>query len=230
MRPALEVENLGFAFDNRRPVLEGISFTLQEGECVGIVGANGAGKSTLLWCLLGLWKNRGTVRWFGQPPGRASSGRIGAVFQNPEDQLFMPTVLEDVALGLLNRGLEPAEARLRAREALEHAGLAGVAERPAAQLSLGERKRAAIAVALAGAPELLLLDEPTAELDGRSVRQLAELLGRLRVARLIASHHLDFLGKLCSRLLVLEAGRVIAQGPAGEILADHGLLERAGLV
>jgi len=230
MTPALEVESLSFAFDGRRAALEGISFTLQEGECVGIVGANGAGKSTLLWCLLGLWKSRGTVRWFGQPPGRASSGRIGAVFQNPEDQLFMPTVLEDVALGLLNRGLEPAEARRRAQEALEQAGLAGVAERPAAQLSLGERKRAAVAVALAGAPDLLLLDEPTAELDGRSVRQLAELLSRLSVARLIASHDLDFLGKVCSRLLVLEAGRLTAQGPAIEILADAALLERAGLV
>ena len=230
MTPVLEVEDLSFAFDGRRPVLEGISFAVRAGECVGILGANGAGKSTLLWCLLGLLKCRGTVRWFGKPPGRAAARRIGVVFQNPEDQLFMPTVLEDVALGLINRGVAASAARQRALEALEQAGLAAAATRPASQLSLGERKRAAIAAALATSPEMLLLDEPTAELDGRSVRQLGALLDNLPVARLIASHHLDFLARLCSRLLVLEEGRLVAQGPAGQILGDAALLERAGLV
>ena len=230
MTPVLQVENLCFAFDRRRPVLDGISFAVHAGECVGIVGANGAGKSTLLWRLLGLLKGGGTVRWFGQAPSRAAVSRIGVVFQNPEDQLFMPTVLEDVALGLINRGRAPAAARQAALAALAEAGLEGVATRPGAELSLGERKRAAIAAALATSPELLLLDEPTAELDRPAVRQLTALLARLPVARLIASHDLDFLGKLCSRLLVLSEGRLIAQGPAAEILADAGLLERAGLV
>lgn len=212
MSPVLEVENLSFAFDHRTPVLAGISFTVQAGECVGIVGANGAGKSTLLWCLLGLLKARGTVRWFGNAPARAAASRIGVVFQNPEDQLFMPIVLEDVALGLINRGREPAAARQQALAALQQAGLAEAAARPASQLSLGERKRAALAAALAPSPELLVLDEPTAELDGRSARQLAAVLASLPVARLIASHHLDFLGKLCSRLLVLGEGRLLAEG------------------
>lgn len=230
MKPIVEVENLSFGFDSKRPVLEGISFTLLEGECVGILGANGAGKSTLLWCLLGLYKCRGAVRWFSDAPAKAARGRVGVVFQNPEDQLFMPTVAEDVALGLMNRGLPGEAARRQALAALEQAGLAGAASRPASQLSLGERKRAAIAAALATSPEALLLDEPTAELDGRSVRRLTALLRQLPVARLVASHDLKFLEALCPRLLVLDSGRLVAQGPAGEILGDRALLERAGLV
>jgi cobalt/nickel transport system ATP-binding protein len=230
MTPVLEVEGLCFAFDRGRAVLEGISLVVHAGECVGIVGANGAGKSTLLWRLLGLLKGRGSVRWFGQASRRAPVSRIGVVFQNPEDQLFMPSVLEDVALGLINRGRGPAAARAQALEALREAGLQAVAARPAAELSLGERKRAAIAAALVTSPELLILDEPTAELDGRSARLLGALLASLPVARLIASHDLDFLAKLCSRLLVLAEGRVIAEGPAAAVLNDTPLLERAGLV
>lgn len=230
MTPVLEVHDLGFAFERGRPVLEGVSFVVHAGECLGIVGANGAGKSTLLWRVLGLLKGPGCVRWFGTEPGRAPVSRIGVVFQNPEDQLFMPTVLEDVALGLVNRGCAPREARERALAALRQAGLETLAARPASELSLGERKRAAIAAALAASPEILLLDEPTAELDGRSARLLGALLASLPVARLIASHDLGFLSKLSARLVVLAGGRVIAEGAAAEILADTALLERASLL
>jgi len=222
MKPVLEVENLSFGFERERPVLRGVSFSVVEGECVGIVGANGAGKSTLLWCLLGLLKASGKVRLL--------SKRVGVVFQNPEDQLFMPSLLEDVALALVNRGVPAADARQTAVAALGRVGLAQAATRPAAQLSLGERKRASIAAALAAGPELLLLDEPTAELDGRGVRQLAGVLAGLPVARLITSHHLEFLRGLASRILVLSEGRIVAEGPAGEILGDASLLEGAGLV
>ena len=218
MKPVLEVENLSFGFERERPVLRGVSFSVVEGECVGIVGANGAGKSTLLWCLLGLLKASGKVRLL--------SKRVGVVFQNPEDQLFMPSLLEDVALALVNRGVPAADARQTAVAALERVGLAQAATRPAAQLSLGERKRASIAAALAVSPELLLLDEPTAELDGRAVRQLAGVLAGLPVARLITSHHLEFLLGLASRILVLSEGRIVAEGPADEILGDAALLER----
>ena len=222
MKPVLEVENLSFGFERERPVLRGVSFSVVEGECVGIVGANGAGKSTLLWCLLGLLKASGKVRLL--------SKRVGVVFQNPEDQLFMPSLVEDVALALVNRGVPAADARQTAVAALERVGLADAATRPAAQLSLGERKRASIAAALAVGPELLLLDEPTAELDGRAVRQLAGVLKGLPVARLITSHHLEFLRGVASRILVLSEGRIVAEGPAGEILGDASLLEGAGLV
>ncbi len=230
MKPILEVEALAFAFDSGRPVLQDISFAVSEGECVGIVGANGAGKSTLLWCLLGLLEARGSVRFFGEKLRKSALRRIGVVFQNPEDQLFMPRLLDDISLPLLNRGREEASAIARALEALERVSLRHAAERPAAQLSLGERKRAAIAAALAGDPELLLLDEPTAELDGRAVRQLSALLRELPMARLIASHDLSFLKGLAHRVLVLSEGRIIADDAAEKILSDHALLDRAGLI
>ena len=230
MTPVLEVEQLTFGFHSKRPVLSDISFWVEEGECVGILGANGAGKSTLLWCLLGLYRASGVIRLFGAPATAAARRRVGVVFQNPEDQLFMPAVLEDVALALINRGVPGASARQQAAAALERVGLAAAAERPASQLSLGERKRAAIAAALVGSPDLLLLDEPTAELDGRSVRELTGVLRRLPAARLIASHHLEFLGSVCTRILVLCEARVTAEGATAEILSDAALLERAGLV
>jgi cobalt/nickel transport system ATP-binding protein len=230
MTPVLEVEQLTFGFHSKRPILSDISFWVEEGECVGILGANGAGKSTLLWCLLGLYRASGVIRLFGAPATAAARRRVGVVFQNPEDHLFMPAVLEDVALALINRGVPGASARQQAAAALERVGLAAAAERPASQLSLGERKRAAIAAALVGSPDLLLLDEPTAELDGRSVRELTGVLRRLPAARLIASHHLEFLGSVCTRILVLCEARVTAEGATAEILSDAALLERAGLV
>ncbi|MCC7175665.1 MAG: ABC transporter ATP-binding protein [Bryobacterales bacterium] len=230
MRRVLEVERLRFGFDPPSEVLHGVSFAVNEGECLGIVGANGSGKSTLLWCVLGLYHAGGSVKLFGEPLSRKNRHRIGAVFQNPEDQLFMPRLLEDVALPLINRGVPASTAGKQALAALEAAGLGHAAGRPAAKLSLGERKRAAIAAALVTSPELLILDEPTAELDGRSVRRLVELLGGLTVTRLVASHDLEFLRRLGARLLVLRDGAVMAEGPAADILENRALLEEAGLV
>jgi cobalt/nickel transport system ATP-binding protein len=229
MTPVLEAQGLAFGF-GARPVFHDVSFAIQAGERVGLVGANGAGKSTLLWRLLGLLRGNGTVRIFGAPPTRAALARVGVVFQNPEDQLFMPSLADDLALPLLNSGVPAEAARKRALEVLREVGLEEYAAEPAAHLSLGQRKRAAIALALAGAPSLLVLDEPTAELDGRSVRHLAALLRRLPGAQLIASHHLAFLGEVAGRLVVLGEGSVLADGPAPAILADSVLLERAGLV
>ena len=230
MKPIVEVEALTFAFDSGRPVLQDISFTVSEGECVGIVGANGAGKSTLLWCMLGLLEARGSVRFFGEKLKKSALARIGVVFQNPEDQLFMPRLIDDISLPLLNRGSEERAATERALQALDQVSLRDAAERPAAQLSLGERKRAAIAAALAGDPDFLLLDEPTAELDGRAVRQLSALLRELPIARLIASHDLPFLKDLANRVLVLSEGRIIADDAAEKVFSDHALLDRAGLI
>ncbi len=222
---SVEVSGLTFAYDGRR-VLDDISFCMGPEESVAIMGANGAGKSTLLWCVLGLLKARGAVRLFGEKPGRKALARCGVVFQNPEDQLFMPSVLEDVALAPANRGLP----RDRAMEALRRVGLERSAAEPASRLSLGQRKRAAIAVALAACPDLLVLDEPTAELDGRSARELAATLCALPVAKLIASHDLAFVRRVATRALVLDAGKIVADAAAATVLADESLLERAGLI
>ena len=230
MKTMLEVRGLTFGYDSGQRCLHDINFSVGEGECVGIVGANGAGKSTLLWCLLGLLKAKGVVNVLGENLSKRNLGRIGVVFQNPEDQLFMPTLMQDVTLPLMNRGATADAAADTAQAALRSMGLENLGHRPASQLSLGERKRASIAAALAGSPEILLLDEPTAELDGRSVRQLTRVLADLPIARVITSHHLDFLRSLASRLLVLWQGKIIAEGPTQQILSDTGLLESAGLV
>ncbi len=220
MTAAARVERLEFRYGGRT-VLGGISFEVAPAESVGLAGPNGAGKSTLLWCLMGLLRpHAGSVE---------IRGSFGAVFQNPEDQLFMPTVLEDAALPLENRGAPREEALRRARAALAACGLEHAAERPGHELSAGERKRAALSVALALEPDLLLLDEPTSELDPRAARQLAEHLIRQRCAKLIASHDLGFLRRTTARLLILDGGRIAADGPTEALLGDEELLERHGL-
>jgi cobalt/nickel transport system ATP-binding protein len=229
MTPVIEAEGLRFGFEPGREVLRDVSLRVLAGERVAIAGANGAGKSTLLWCLLGLYRAEGRVRLFGLPP-RQARWRVGVVFQNPEDQLFMPTLLDDAALPLINRGLGREQARERARQALAVMGLEAEAGRPARQLSLGQRKRAAIAVALAANPELLVLDEPTAELDGRSVRSLWTALEGLRVTMLIAGHDLNFLRRLATRAVILHRGGVLANGSADRLFCDEALLEQAGLI
>jgi cobalt/nickel transport system ATP-binding protein len=229
MKTILDVDGLSFAY-GRKQVLANISFSVSEGESVGLLGANGVGKSTLLWCLLGLLRGEGSVRVFGERPGANAARRVGVVFQNPEDQLFMPTLAGDLTLPQLNQGIAPEQARAGAVEALGSAGLAACAGEPAMHLSLGQRKRAAIALALIQRPELLILDEPTSELDGGSVRHLVELLRRLPVSKLITSHQLEFLAKVTSRIVVLHEGRIVAEGPPETIVSNQELLLRCGLI
>jgi cobalt/nickel transport system ATP-binding protein len=228
MNPVLEVIGLSFAFDGV-PALHDIHFSVEKGERVGIVGGNGAGKSTLLWCVLGLLKGKGRVRVFGRRPA-IGGNCVGAVFQNPEDQLFMPRLIDDLTLPLVNQGIPQAEARARAEVTLQSLGLEFAANRPAARLSLGERKRAALAAVLVTRPQIIVLDEPTAELDGRSVRRLVELLNGLALTQIVASHDLPFLGAVTARLLVLIGGHLVADGPTQALLADRELLDRAGLI
>jgi len=229
MTPVLEVAGLSFGYD-ARPVLDNISFRIDAGESVGLLGANGSGKSTLLWCIAGLLRASGTVRLYGEPPGRAGRTRVGMVFQNPEDQLFMPTLVQDLALPLVNAGVHPKEARRLAVERLRASGLDRQLDEPATHLSLGQRKRAVIALAMMREAGLLILDEPTAELDGRSVRQLTAALRGIAAAKLIASHHLDFLRATVSRILVLCEAGIMAEGQAATVLDDAALLDRAGLI
>jgi len=220
MKSTLEVSGLSIV-RNGRPVLDGISFSLAEGECAGLAGPNGAGKSTLLWCILGLHRCQGRI---------VKPGATAAVFQNPEDQLFMPTLLDDVMLPLLCAGQDRSRARAAAMEALSQFEMDSLAQVPASALSLGQRKRAALALALVRSPKLLLLDEPTAELDPRSARLFAATLESSKATRLVASHDLLFLRRTCSRLIILDQGRIRADGPAQDLLGDHALLEGHGLI
>ena len=229
MNPMLDVKGLSFAFAEG-PALRDINFSVQKGERVGILGANGAGKTTLLWCVLGLLKGKGQIRVLDERPAGAGDTAIGAVFQNPEDQLFLPRLIDDLTLPLINRGMPAAEATARAEATLRSFGLGFAADRPATRLSMGQRKRAALAAALVTSPRLVILDEPTAELDGRSVRQLAELLNGLTLTLIVASHDVEFLRAVTSRALILFEGRIAADGPTPTVLTDRVLLERAGVI
>ena len=229
MTPALMVSGLRYAYDSE-PVLDGVSFDVGPGESVALAGANGSGKSTLLWCLAGLLPASGAVRLFGEPRSQRQMERVGIVFQNPEDQLFMPNLFQDLILPLLNTGLGRATARTKAQACLEEFGLGKLGDRPATHLSLGQRKRAAMALALIRQPELLLMDEPTAELDGRAVRQLIETLQAIRIAKLIASHDLSFLRATTTRTLLLKSGRIVEDGPTAELLANEDLLRQTDLI
>jgi cobalt/nickel transport system ATP-binding protein len=173
--------------------------------------------------------HRGTTRLFGQNRIAESLRRVGVVFQNPEDQLFMPSLLEDLMLPLLNRGIVREDAGAKADAALRQAGLAGLGDKSARQLSLGQRKRVAIAAALVCSPDLLILDEPTAELDGRSRRELAVLLQSLPATTLIASHDIEFLAQTVERVMALENGRLRKSLAISPFIDDIALQEQLHL-
>lgn len=229
MNPVLELESVSFSFDGRADILLDISLRIDQGEKAGLVGGNGAGKSTLLWCALGLLRHRGTVRLFGEARSAKQLRRVGMVFQNPEDQLFMPSLLEDLTMPLQNRGITRAAAIAKAEAVLSQVGLADLRDKPARQLSLGQRKRAAIAANLVRSPDLLILDEPTAELDGQARRELAALLRSLPATMLIASHDLDFLAQIVGRVAALDNGRLCNDLAAATFMSDIALQERLHL-
>jgi cobalt/nickel transport system ATP-binding protein len=226
--------SLGYVYPDGTPALDGVSFRIVHGESVGIVGANGAGKSTLLRHLNGsLLPAAGEVRIGEEPltPERIPDvrRRVGMIFQDPDDQLFMPTVESDVAFGPLNMGLPEVEVRERVAAALERVGLTGLGRRPPHRLSGGEKRRAAIATVLAMSPDLLVLDEPTAGLDSRARRQLIGLLRAFTHTKIVATHDLDLVLELCERTIVLDRGTVRADGKTREIFADEALLDSCSL-
>jgi len=230
---AVEMQDVEYTYPDGTPALRGVDLAIEAGESVALIGPNGAGKSTLLLHLNGILRGRGEVRIFGlavsQDNLREIRRRVGLVFQDPDDQLFLTTVAEDVAFGPLNMGLSRAEVADRVHQALEAVGMAHAGDRAAHHLSFGERKRVATATVLAMRPELLVLDEPSSNLDPRGRRGLIELLNRLPVTRLVVTHDLPYAYESCTRAVILAEGRVAGDGPIEQILSDEDLLQRYGL-
>ena len=227
----LMLENVSFAYDNGHEVLKEISLVLTEGEQVALIGANGVGKSTLLKLFVGLLSpQRGRVSVSGLPVEKANLVAVrraaGYVFQDAESQLFLANVWEDVAFGPRNEGLVGEDLRHRVDEALSSVGLTSLAAEHVYRLSGGQKRLASIATVLALRPDSLLLDEPTLALDPRNRRAVIRALSALPCAKLIATHDLDFVLDACTRVLLMDDGRIVADGRPDELLRDRALLER----
>lgn len=230
----VEVQNLTHTYPDGTAAVRGISFRIHHGEAVAVVGANGAGKSTLLLHLNGyLTPQGGTVR-IGDFPLTKETVKdirktVGMIFQDPDDQLFMPTVYEDVAFGPLNLSLPPAEVEQRVQQALQRTGVEHLRDRPPYKLSGGEKRAVAIATVLAMSPDILVMDEPTSNLDPLSRRTLIELLAGFHHTKIIATHDLDMVIDLCERTIVIHEGTIMADGPTADIFNDDHLLKKSHL-
>ena len=226
----IEFQNVSFSYEKGRPVLRDMSFRIERGEAVGLIGANGAGKSTVMKLLLGLLQGEGRVLVDGTEVKRETLGEIrrklGFVLQNSDNQMFMPTVYEDMVFAPLNYGLSREEADARVDAVLSGLHLEELRHRYNHKISGGEKRMAAIATILAMEPEAILMDEPTTALDPYNRRIVINTIRQLDQTKLITSHDLDMILDTCGRVILLSEGRVAADGPAGEILRDRALLER----
>jgi cobalt/nickel transport system ATP-binding protein len=225
---AIEITHLSFAYPDGRQALHDLSLHVMTGERVALVGPNGAGKSTLILHLNGILKGQGHIRIqefeVNERNLRRVRALIGLVFQDPDDQLFSPTVFDDVAFGPIYMGLSSAQVQERVQRSLTLVGMQEYSARTSHHLSAGEKKRVAIATALAMEPPILVLDEPSAGLDPQARRQLLNLLASLSQTLLISSHDLRLVGELCPRTIILDKGLVAADGPTDLLLHDHSLL------
>ena len=233
MTNILAVHDLHFSYHDHHAALRGVSFTLCEGDKVALVGPNGAGKSTLMLHLNGILTGRGDVLVGGARLTRdnlpAARAMVGLVFQNPDDQLFSPTVFEDVAFGPLHMGLPRAEVTARVEAALNAVRMSNYRDRLSHHLSVGEKKRIAIATVLSMNPQILVLDEPSAGLDPRARRTLINLLRELPITMLVSTHDMKLVEELFPRTIVMDEGLIVADGKTKDILADVKLLEAHGL-
>jgi cobalt/nickel transport system ATP-binding protein len=225
----LEVHDLAFRYPDGTLALDGVELRVERGERIAVLGPNGAGKTTLVLALNGInAASRGTVTVAGLPVDKANLAeirrRVGIVFQDPDDQLFVPTVRDDVAFGPANLGLRGDEVAVRTGEALEAVGMAHAAERAPHHLSFGERRRVALATVLAMRPDVLVLDEPSSNLDPVARRELAEIVLGLGVTTIMVTHDLPYALQLCGRAVILDGGRIVADGSTGEVMSDRELM------
>jgi cobalt/nickel transport system ATP-binding protein len=234
MHHSIEIDNLKFSYPDGHSALNGVSLHIEPCEKVALVGPNGAGKSTLILHLNGILEGQGgDVCVAGLPVIKANFGkvraRVGLVFQNPDDQLFSPTVYEDVAFGPMYQGLAIEQVRQRVDEALSVVHMSDYALRVSHHLSMGEKKRIAIATVLSMKPEVLVLDEPTAGLDPRARRSLIRLLDDLDITMLVSTHDMLMVRELFPRMVIMDEGRVVADGPTQTLMNDEALLNAHGL-
>lgn len=225
----IEFQNVSFSYDGDHPVVEGLSFTIDKGECVGLIGANGAGKSTIMKLLLGLLVGKGQIAVDGLPMNKQNLPKIrqtvGFVLQDSDNQMFMPTVYEDMIFGPRNYGLSKEQAEQRVDDVLNRLGLMELKHRYNHKISGGEKRMAAIATILAMEPEVILMDEPSTALDPVNRRTVINTINTLPQTKLIASHDLDMILDTCQRVILLSYGKIVADGAAETILRDKELLE-----
>ncbi|MDA3936170.1 MAG: ATP-binding cassette domain-containing protein [Actinomycetota bacterium] len=232
--PAIELRDIEYAYPDGTHALNGVNLSIARGERVALLGPNGAGKSTLILHINGIVRaSSGSVTINGtvlsDETVRGIRADVGLVFQDPDDQLFMTTVYDDVAFGPLNMGLNNDEVDRRVHEALHAVGLADSASRPGQHLSFGQKKRVALATVFAMSPALLVLDEPTSNLDPRAKREMVALLEKLDTTLVVATHDMELAWHLCQRAVVVDGGRVVADGPSDKIMTDEQLLHQHGL-
>jgi cobalt/nickel transport system ATP-binding protein len=233
MHHSIEIDKLSFSYPDSHQALWDVSLVIKPNEKVALVGPNGAGKSTLILHLNGILEGQGDVCVAGLPVIKENLGkvraRVGLVFQSPEDQLFSPTVYDDVAFGPRYQGFPEDKVRLLVEEALATVGMSDYGTRVSHHLSMGEKKRIAIATVLSMKPEVLVLDEPTAGLDPRARRSLINLLRELPLTMLVSTHDMHMVSELFPRMVIMDMGRVVADGPTLDLMADEGLLTAHGL-
>jgi len=233
MNEIIQIENLNFDYPDRKEVLKNINLKIMDGEDVAVIGKNGAGKSTLLLHMIGILNGNGIIRIFGKGLKKENlyeiRKRIGFIFQNPDDQLFMPTIFDDISFGPLNFGFSEEETKKRVSEVLKIVGLDNYALRKPHHLSMGEKKRAAIATVLVLEPEVIIFDEPTLSLDPNGRRSLIEFIKRLKSTKIIATHDLEMALEICKRVILMKNGRIIVDGEINKILGDQKLMNEIGM-
>jgi len=233
MDEVIRIENLTFSYPDGQKALDNVNLVIGRGESLALIGPNGAGKSTIILHLNGILRSNGSV-WIMDRPVAENNlkwirSKVGLVFQNPEDQLFSPTVFDDVAFGPINMGFPEVEVDRLVKKALERVGMSGYENRSPHHLSWGEKKRIAFATVLAMSPEIMVADEPSSNLDPRAKWSLIDLLKKLPMTKIIASHDLELVQAVCQRVVIIDSGKVVASGSTREILEDDTLLRSHGL-